>query len=147
MTTLKWLDGSEASVLTTVLNSLANGAGVLTSPIDNDADLAYYLDIEVYVAGFGASINKGTQYVQVYLLPTLDGTNYPDTDSNVPQASYYVGGCLKGTANGSGAVRDVISGIPLPPRDFKIAVVNSSGQAWAASGNVVKVRPYRSQSA
>ena len=147
MPTLKWLDGSTATALDTGLNSLGNGAGALSAAIDNDADLSYYVDIEVYVSGFGASINKGVKYADVYLLPTVDGTNYPDTDSSVPQPRYLVGSVTKGTANGSGAVRDVISGVPLPPRDFKLAIVNTSGQAFAASGNTLKLRPYRAQSA
>jgi len=146
MSTLKWLDGTSATtILDTGLNSLANNAGALSAALDNDTDLAYLADIEVYVAGFGASINKGTAYVEVYLLPTVDGTNYPDTDSNVPQPTYFIGSLLKGTANGSGAVRDVLREVPLPARDFKIAVVNKSGQAWSASGNTVKIRPVRSQ--
>lgn len=147
MATLKWLDGSATTALDTGLNSLANGSAVLSAAIDNDADLAYYADIEVYVAGFGSSINKGTKYADVYLLPTADGTNYPDTDSSVPQPRYLVGSVTKGTANGTGAVRDVISGIPLPPRDFKLAIVNTSGQTWNSSGNTLKVRPFRAQSA
>ena len=140
-----WADGTTATILDTGLNSLANGAGVLSAAIDNDADLDLYIDIEVYVAGYGASINKGVKVADVYLVPTLDGTNYADTDSSVPQARYLVGSVTKGTANGTGATRDIIQGVPLPPRDYKLAVVNTSGQAWAASGNTLKVRPYSTQ--
>lgn len=140
-----WLDGSAATVLDTGLNSLANGAGALSAAIDNDADLNLYIDIEVYVSGYGASINKGVKFADVYLVPTLDGTNYADTDSNIPQARYLVGSVTKGTANGTGATREIVTGVPLPPRDYKIAVVNTSGQAWAATSNTVKVRPYRTQ--
>jgi hypothetical protein len=148
MTTLKWLDGSASNVITTGANTLANNGLVSSGAIDNDADQALFVDIDVLINGFGASVAQGVKVAEVYLCPTVDGTNYPDGhDAAItPAGSLLVGVIEKVTSAGTGAVRGVVAGVPLPPRDFKVVVKNTSGQAWAASGNVVAVRPYRLQS-
>lgn len=148
MADLKYKDGSTTTILDTGLNSLANNALVASASQDNGADLDLYADLEIVVSGFGASINQGVAYLEIYLCASVDGTNYPDGhDGSVTPASIaLVGVAVKATANGSGAVRNVITGIPLPPRQFKVVVKNVSGQALASSANTVKIRKYKLQS-
>ena len=148
MADLKYKDGTTTTILDTGLNSLANNSLAASAAQDNSTDLDLYADLEIVVSGFGASINQGTAYLAVYLCPSVDGTNYPDGhDASVtPAASTFIGQPVKATANGSGAVRNVITGISLPPRQFKIVVKNISQQPLAASGNTVKIRKYKLQS-
>jgi hypothetical protein len=148
MADLKYKDGTTATIIDTGLNSLANNSLAASAAQDNSADLDLYADLEIVVSGFGASINQGTAYLEIYLCPSVDGSNYPDGhDASVtPAGSALIGMAVKATANGSGALRNVITGIPLPPRQFKVVVKNTSGQALAGSGNTVKIRKYKLQS-
>ena len=148
MPDLKYKDGSTTTILDTGLNSLANNSLAASAAQDNSSDLDLYADLEIVVSGFGASINQGVVYLEVYLCTSVDGANYPDGhDASVtPAAIALVGVTVKATANGSGALRNTINGIPLPPRQFKVVVKNISGQALAASANTVKIRKYKLQS-
>lgn len=148
MADLKYKDGSTTTILDTGLNSLANNALVASAAQDNSTDLDLYADLEIVVSGFGASIDQGTAYLEVYLCPSVDGSNYPDGhDASVtPAAIALIGVAVKATANGSGGLRSTITGISLPPRQFKVVVKNTSGQALAASANTVKIRKYKLQS-
>lgn len=151
MASLKWEDGSEATVLSTELNSDVTGQLTVSAAIDNDANLNLYVDIEVVHSTYGSSVTAGTKVADIYLLPTLDGTNFPTNDADsttlYPEAKYLVGSVIKMSATGTGGCRSIITGVPLPARDFKIAHLNTSGVTLASSANTVKVRPYRSQSA
>lgn len=150
MASLKWQDGSESTVLSTELNSDVTAQATVSAAIDNDSGLDLYIDIEVVHGTYGSSVTAGVKVADIYLLPTLDGTNYPTNDADsttlYPEAKYLVGSVVKMSATGTGGCRSVITGVPLPARDFKIVHVNTSGVTMAASGNTVKVRPYKSQS-
>lgn len=151
MPSLKWQDGSVVPVLTTELNSDVTGQSTVSAAIDNDSGLDLYVDIEVVHGTYGATVNAGTKVADIYLLPTLDGTNYPTNDADsttlYPEAKYLVGSVVKMSATGTGGCRSIITGVPLPSRDYKIVHVNTSGVTLAASGNAVNVRHYKAQSA
>lgn len=150
MSSLKWQPGSVATVLDTALNSDVTAQATVSAAIDNDTGLDLYLDIEVVHGTYGGSVAAGTKVADVYLLPTVDGTNFPSNDADsttlYPSPKFLVGSCIKMPATGTGGMRDVIPGVPLPVGDFKLVHVNTSGQTLAASGNTVKIRPYKSQS-
>ena len=150
MASLKWQDGGEATVLSTELNSDVTAQATVSAAIDNDSGLDLYIDIEVVHGTYGSSVTAGVKVADIYLLPTLDGTNYPTNDADsttlYPEAKYLVGSVIKMSATGTGGCRSIISGVPLPARDFKIVHVNTSGVTLASSGNTVKVRPFKSQS-
>ncbi len=151
MSSLKWeLDGSVTTILSTELNSDVTGQLTVTTAINNSTGLNLYCDIEVLHGTYGSSVNAGTKVADIYLLPTVDGTNYPTNDADsttlYPAAKFLVGSSVKMSATGTGGMRDVICGIPLPVGDFKIGHLNTSGVTLAASGNTVKIRVYRAQS-
>lgn len=140
-TTTKWLAPEAiATALTTELNSLANGSqSAASAAIPNETDLYQYIDLELVLASLTPT---GTPYCAVYLVASLDGTNYEDLTTSATHA-------LLATFPMSTAVaakRIVVKNLLLPPLGFKLAVQNQAGPALAASGNTLKYRRHNEQS-
>jgi len=136
-----------ATALTTDLNSLANGStSALSGEIDNSTTKYLYADMELYLASLYPAAGG---YVALYLVPTVDGTNYPlfDTGASPGTANnnYFVGSFT--TLNASGIQRIAMREIQLPPGKYKLAVYNGAGVALAASGNTLSWRPFNTASA
>src|SRR5437660_1501836 len=74
--------------------ALASGARVFaatTSPYANDSNLNFWGDLEL-AATYGTAPTAG-KILQVYAIPTLDGTNYADGDASIaPDAGLRLGG-------------------------------------------------------
>jgi hypothetical protein len=122
------------SALTTDLNSLANsGYSALSSAVTNSSGLHLFADLEIYLAS--ATFVAGG-YVAVYVIPTVDGTNY--AYSTVPASTFMVAAVP--VASGTGARYVTATNVPLPPADFKWQVGNFTGVALASSGNTLKYR-------
>jgi hypothetical protein len=135
--------GTLVSVMTTELNSLASGARALSSSFGGDTTAAdLYGDFELVVT-FGVSPSTGAT-VDLYLLRAADGTNFSDGSSSVaPPNSAFVGAFeIRAVTS---AQRIVLPDIVLPPGLWKALIVNSAGQAMAASGNTLKMRPHSLQ--
>lgn len=146
MANIQWIDGSIATALSTGLNSLADAARAISSAIDNDADLNIYCDLELAIAYTTSAPAAGTKVAEVYLLPTIDGTNFAEGSTSLtPQKSLLV--ATFESRNGSTSAVEYLtaSGISLPPRDFKLLLVNTSGKSLHATLNTLKVRPYKLQ--
>ncbi len=136
-----------ATALTTELNSLANGStSALSAEIDNSTTKYLYADIELSLASLTPTANG---YVALYLVPTIDGTNYPlfDTGTSPGTANnnYFVGSFM--TKAAAAAQRIAMREIQLPAGKYKLAVYNGAGAALAASGNTLSWRPYNTASA
>lgn len=125
--------GSETIVLSTGLNSLADGSSATGSEIDNTTALDMFLDIEVYLASVDLS-GQTAPYVTVHRIASTDGTNYEDT-SAAPAFTALI-------AETSAAHRVLITGVPMTPGKMKLVLTNNTGAALAASGNTVKYRAY-----
>lgn len=134
-----------ASLLTTELNSLANN-GYSAASAAQGADATggpLYGDFELVLASLNPS-DVGT-LAELYILASVDGTNYPDAPSSTNPASNDLVGVFIGDY-GTSAKRAVIRNVPLPPGLWKAVLKNISGVAFAASGNTVKVRAHNLQS-
>lgn len=117
------------STLTTPLNSLTTGSTTtLSSAIANSSDLYQYMDISLVLG----SINPtGSPYLEVHLLGlTGDGTNYADVTAGSLLTTLRV-------TTGSTAKYAFANGLWLPFHDFKLAVINQTGQTLNASGNTL----------
>lgn len=136
--------GTIATALSTELNSLASGSSAITAALDNGTDKSIWDDLELVVTfGTAPALNAP---VEVYLVPSVDGTNYVDGSSTVlPSPNLLVGTFLVRAV--TTAQRVAIRKIELPPGLFKYLVRNQAGQAMAASGNTLKRRPYEMSSA
>jgi hypothetical protein len=144
--------GTLDTILDTGLNSLASGSAALTAAIDNSSaggntPQSLWDELELVVT-YGSAPAAG-KYVDIYRIQALDSTpNYADGSSGaspVVNPAHYVGSFpLRAVTT---AQRITIT-VPLrPSATFKYQLVNSAGQAMAASGNTLKRRPYRLQSA
>lgn len=130
---------SAVTLLTTELNSLANAGRVLTGEIDNSSDLKTAIDIETHIDTQASARSAGAA-VDIYLLPSMDGTTFPGSTSEDPSVNMLVGSFSFDAT--TGARSDVLTGIVLPPGKHKILLKNNTGQAFAASGNTLKYRVY-----
>lgn len=138
MSTTKWAAAEAAqTALDTGLNSLGDGSTALSTAINNDSDLYLYMGLELYLASIA---NGATPNVDVYVIASLDGTNYEDgsagTPGTIPDRPPDASFPLKPST--TTASRKVFSGIPIPSCKFKLLLVNSAGVAFAASGNTLK---------
>lgn len=121
------------SALSTGLNSLANGSSALSGAIANGTDLYPYMDFSVILA----SLTPGTGgYLEVHICMLMDdGSNYEDLSSSTRVGVITL-------ASGTAAKYGAVKGIPLPPGDFKIGLLNNAGVSLGSSGNTVKTRRY-----
>ncbi len=152
MAELKYIAATIATLMTTELNSLANGSGAIASAgYDNGANLYLYGWFELSVT-FGTAPTANST-VSLYLVPAPDGTNYDDAITGAsPFASpdMYVGAFVLRAVTTAQKISLGKSGpmglIALPPVPFKAYLINNSGQAFPASGSTLKMVPYRIQS-
>jgi hypothetical protein len=149
MATIKYAAPASAeTVLTTELNSIANGAGGISgTAVSNDAagELYLYANIELSLAAQGAARSAGA-YCEIYILPEVDGTNYSYGGASLKPAMATRVAVLDFDA-ATTARRAIAMGVPLPPTDFHMLVWNATGQAFAASGNTLKIERYNLASA
>ena len=131
MATIQWAAPSSAqSMLTTELNSLANGStSALGSEWDNTSSRYVQAAGEVYLGSLTPTTGG---YVQVYLVPALDGTNYGDIVTANTVATIY-------PSTSASAKRLMFENVPLGPWKYKVALKNAAGAALASSGNTVKL--------
>lgn len=143
--TEKYLLGSQSNLLTTELNSLANNGLAIGSAYNNTqgqtGDGYTLCDLELVVTyGSAPTANTGVSF---WFLTTQDGTNYEDGDGSTTPAR--LPDCvfpLRAVTTAQRIVRRVV----LPWGLFKPLVKNDgTGQAMAASGNTVKIRPVARQ--
>ena len=131
-----------ASVLTTDLNSLANAAtSAATAALDNTTALDLFADLTFTIATQGGARSAGAT-VAVYMTQALDGTNYDDVHSGTAELVAVFSLDAATTARQS-TRRD----IPIPPGLYKLFMVNNTGQAFAASGNILEHRMHSIETA
>jgi hypothetical protein len=150
MAVVKYEAGSSSTVMTTELNSLTNGSrAIATNAYDNSTSTALYT-----YGAFELNVTFGTaptnqSLIDLYLVPSIDGTNYADASSSVvPSFDYWVGSFQLRNVNTAQKVALVGLGrnlISLPPLKFKPLLINNSGQSFPASGSTVLFVPYRIQ--
>ena len=142
MTTFTNLLGTNDSVMTTELNSLANNALVASSAITITSTGFLLAEFELYIAGMGGTPTANTSF-DLWLLRRPDGTNYEDGGASVtPTRGPDVWFPIRAVSTAQRIVRVC----ELPPGLFIALIRNGgTGQALAATANTLKVRPYTTQ--
>ena len=138
------VQGTE-TLMSTDLNSLADNAvnvGVVLP--DNTSNRYFYMVLEAYLASVDLSA-KTNPALEVFFVPSYDGTNYGDvgTDASTtvyPPQQYQV--CVLGVAETSAAHRAISPHILFDPLKYTPVVINTTGAALAATGNVLKSKYY-----
>lgn len=112
--------------------STANGVGVAVgTTLDNrsagNGAQNFFAHFELKTAfGSTATVNLN---IDVYLVPSLDGTNAADVTSSIPNSNYYVGSIL--TLAASASKRLCLMNVPIQPLLYTIYLVNNSGQTMS----------------
>lgn len=124
------------TILSTGLNSLANGSSALSAAVSQTAatERDVLVDYELNLVAPAAAWDEDGA-VDLHHVRSVDGTNYEDSDAEGrPRMGYQGTFFLNGVAT---AQRVVLPDVPAPPRDYKALLINRAGQAFAASGNTL----------
>lgn len=137
---VNWLTyPSATSHLTTELNSLANAGRKLGAAVTTTRD--QYMDVELSLAAQGSARSAGAA-VELYLLPSVDGSNYAyGADAGPDPAGTHLAGLFQFDAATTARLDNVV-GIFVPAGNWKLMVINRTGQAFAASANTLKYTLY-----
>ena len=140
-TTQSILVGSQSTLLSTELNSLASGSLALGAAFDNTSGGYPFCDLEfVFSFGTNPTASSGLSF---WFLVTQDGTNYEDGGSSLTPAR--IPDCYCPVEVNTATQRIVIRSA-LPAGMFQPLLKNdATGQALAASSNTVKLRPFTYQ--
>lgn len=144
-TTLKNTDylASAVTVISTGANSLATGSAIDSSAIDNTnaGTTAGALFIDVILSLASLAVASTSAYVAVYLVPSVDGTNYAHyttgASPKMPQ-QYFVGNILFNVL--TAAQMQELTRIEAPAGLFKLVIISQLGVTMAASGNTLAYR-------
>lgn len=115
----------------------------LSDAIDNSTNKYIMADLEIVL---GSAAFTGTDsLIEIYIVPSVDGTNYGDWTGNVTtdeqeNNKYYVGSVT--TSGATAAQRMTLRDVKLPPGLYKYGFRSRAGVSLAASGNTVKWRPH-----
>jgi hypothetical protein len=145
---MKWyVPTGVQTLLTTGLDSLTNGSFATSSAYDNSTALDLVADFQLAVC-YGTAPSAGVKVAELYLLPSVDGTNYAAQDgSGVPQKGLFVGAFESRAPSTSVVEYLVLPGVSVPPGLWKLALKNTSGQTYKDNGvsKSLKMRPYQTQ--
>ena len=131
------------------LNSL--GAAALSgggTAYDNEANKFRWGSVELVVDWDTTGPTAGGT-LDLYFIPSVDGTNYMDLVTSVPLAMRVASFTPRTILTPQRLVgRSFTEGgiiIPIPPLKFKGLLINNTDQALTASGHTVKMRPYNEE--
>lgn len=138
------VQGTE-TLMSADLNSLADDAVNVGAVLpDNTSNRYFYAEFELVLATVDLS-GQTNPAVELYMVPSYDGTNYADTGTDAsttvyPPAQYLV--AVLGIAETSAAHRAVSPHIMIDPLKYTPVVINKTGVALASSGNSLKSKYY-----
>ena len=143
-TTLSGYLAAAQSGLTTQMNGLSDNVfSALGNSIDNSTTKYMLCDVQIDLASFTAG-TTGDEVIEIYLVPSVDGTNDPDWATGSADAqqnnSLFVGSVP--ISQGAGAKRAVLRNVALANGSFKWAVRNRANATLAGSGNTLTWRPH-----
>lgn len=115
----------------------------LSDEIDNTTNLYASAILELVLGS--AAFTGSDAGMEAYIVPTVDGTNYPDwtgnTTSDAPEQSvYFVGFLPLKAATAAKRVNSAIH-VDLPQGKFKFGMRNRGNVTLASSGNTLYYRP------
>lgn len=121
-------------VLTSGLDALADGAySALGTEYDNTSGLHRWGWLEINLASLNPTTGAN---LLLFMVPALDGTNYPDAPSSTnPGLQYLI--AQVNVATGSATKRIATSGFRLPPAKIKFVLYNDCNVSLAANGSTV----------
>jgi hypothetical protein len=116
----------------------------LSDEIDNSTNKYELVDVRVVMAS-AAFITPADCGMEIFLIPTVDGTNYPTWTGNTTTDQVHNGPYLVGYVPFTGttaAQSAVLMEVPLPNGKYKWAARNRGNVTLAGSGNTLNWRPH-----
>lgn len=138
------VQGTE-TLMSTDLNSLADATVNVGAVLpDNTTNRYFYAEFELVLATVDLSAQTNPA-VELYMVPSYDGTNYADvgTDASAtvyPPTQYLV--AVLGVAETSAAHRSVSPHIMMDPVKYTPVIINKTGVSFNAAGNTLKSKYY-----
>ena len=133
------LNGSlDTAVAGSSMNALASGAYALGSAVNNTptdgTTISYDLADLTITLSSAVTAGTGAPYVAVWILPAVDGTNYPTPpgSSGAAAPANLLVGTYQGVASASTSTI-IVSNIPIPPYNFKVMIENVLGVAFPST--------------
>jgi len=129
---------------TQTLNSLTDNEWTdLSDEIDNSTNKYASVDLDLVLGS--AAFTGADSGIEIYLIPCIDGTNYPtwtgnttsDKQENLP---FFVGFIL--TTGTTAAQRGALLDVELPNGKYKWGCRNRGNVTLAGSGNTLSWRPH-----
>lgn len=144
--------GTVVNLLTTELNSLADGSGTAYGP-EKGATNNYQLGMLYLHLASNSLAFTSASFVKVFLVPsttTASGATYPTYTSGssykLAESNYLVATiALNPATQSSNVVDEVVPNVVLPLGFYKAILVNKTGVTLPASGNTLDFYPTPSQ--
>ena len=130
---------AKEDILTTEMNSLADGANKMSAAFSNDASGERDLMASFILELATTSTRTGTN-VDLYILPEVDTVYASGSDSVDPEPKYKVDSFTFDLA--TTAKNDIVRDVRLPNSNFKVLVQNNLGILFAATGTTLKMERY-----
>lgn len=128
----------------TALASLAAGSRAIsndTGDYDNSSLKNRFLDMELLVDA--GTVTAGAEVAEVYILPKMDGSNYPDGSTSLTPPAPNLAAKFFAPAT-TGQQRMVVPRIPIGPFDLRFLLVNTGANAFSsATTHTLKVEAYK----
>lgn len=127
---------SRSTALTTELNSLGNGSySSAGTAFDNTSNSDQYAAADISLNTVNPTAGA---YLTLFLLQSLDGTNYEDAPSSTNPGTHMIVATVTATT-GSATKRIMTPWFRIPPGKFKFVLYNGLGAALNASSNTVTI--------
>jgi hypothetical protein len=134
-----------ATVLSTELNALANGSYTAQGTLLDNTTIVDRLARAELLVTFGSSPTAGA-ICDLYMVVSLDGTNYPDgSATKIPPGATKVGSFQVNATTDAQRIHTAPFQLGGPYK-HKFLLRNRSGQAFPASGSTVTVTSHNRQS-
>lgn len=139
MTTQTLLSGTTDTVMSTELNSLSStGLAVTASAVTLTTQNYPFAEVELNLPTMTAP--TANTIVKVWFIRAIDGTNYENVSAEpkrFPDVFFTLDAVV---------AQRITKVCKLPPGSFKVLLKNDTiGQAYASSGNTLKIKPFTNQ--
>ena len=137
--TFKWTATSTVDVIFSLTSAIATSsyAGVSSAIANGTSGLYPYAALELVSTALSPTAGG---YIDIWLYPTIDGTNYADADKFLQTASLL---CTFQVDTAAATAQRITKwNIGLPPLDFKMEMRNETGGNLSSGTKLNLVRYY-----
>ena len=137
----KWGNvGASATLLTTQLNSLSNNTmSTSGTVVNNGTNLDMFCDLRLFLP----ALSPGTgSYMNVYILPSFDGSTYPSAAAALRLQPSMVMATFQLDTSASTPQTVYARNVVIPPVSFSTCLDNQSGVTLSAAGNTLHLITY-----